>query len=1204
MADLPLPENGDVWLNKDTNALKYKLNDTIFTQPPQTWFVAGHSIIAGDFVSMATVTWPTTTLGSVYKTDSKYADKVLGIALNSATVGQPVEVQREGRYKFDSPPAFFADHIGYTVYIADSPDGTLITDRDTAALDGNNLLAVGQVMSVDTLLIKIEGDSRGPLGYSENQYTLGENINVTEPLLLCQKSDGKVYLASKNRSVERNSIVGFIISSGNLLANSKVLVRRLGLLSGFSGLIPGKPVYASGTHLVFGTITQDLGSISPFSDSYCYVGTALSTTEVIISVQPPYDITDTSPIGSITLIDYPNQTTADSSNLLMNGQVLNAVTNPQYQDLYNVIGNKWGGTNNTDFVLGDLNGGSLKYQIKYKNFYQLPSYVAPAMRIEHPSYSSWLTYANSSILVDITSFGLTSIEELKELNVKVLAKKGSTIVTLPDLFQYNNVTEKSYGYSVDITDVNQIRIILAQYGLAYTDASNNLIALDNTWSIKVIVTRENVLNRYRDSDQEYKLNTLWDSQTSDEGLRTYWSFDEISEIPDSVPEYYQDNFVTDDSWVGVNANISVADEKLTAVSTVTSPFQIERTFNFTSKVVRLRIKNSSGTRTNYSIRYYISSDNLVNFTIPAVGEVVKEVVLPVAGTATKLTIRCDSSGSVGDSFTVDWVYVGTGEYTTPVLDNSGFGINGTLKDVLPSDGISGRSAGFNGSANSYIEADHNITSSGPWSLSFWFNPGTQTNANATVFGLGVLDTNPKGIVLRTTDTGVTWKVQLGAVGGSYSSVNLPSASGFRHVQIAYSGTTYYVYQNGVLVASGTQAISIPRATFRLGQDASLNTATSYFVGSVDELRFYNRLLTAAESRLLYLRRNDVSSGGTFSKLRIVSKTDSSSKDTGALVVEGGVGIEKKLFVGSDVTAIGNLQLTGVSTEDRFISVGKNRTGDGNSYLDFISDATYSNYGLRLFRSASNNGVSYIEHRGTGKFELKLTEASNYELSINGVVRQSVATNGDTVFSSVTESTSKTTGALVCSGGVGIDKNLFVGGNGDIGGTLKVHSTTESSSTTTGAAIIDGGLGVAEDIYATRVFNAVWNDIADFIEVEPSCSIEYGKAYCYDGENHRVTDSYAPSNTVGIASDTYGYGLGKDNKKHQLPIAIGGFVLAYTPMYKNGTPLVAGKDGKLKKASLFVRIIKPHCILATFYKEEKNTNWNGIKVNGRNWVKVR
>jgi fibronectin-binding autotransporter adhesin len=64
----------------------------------------------------------------------------------------------------------------------------------------------------------------------------------------------------------------------------------------------------------------------------------------------------------------------------------------------------------------------------------------------------------------------------------------------------------------------------------------------------------------------------------------------------------------------------------------------------------------------------------------------------------------------------------------------------------------------------------------------------------------------------------------------------------------------------------------------------------------------------------------------------------------------------------------------------------------------------------------------------------------------------------------TESTSITTGALVIDGGVGIAKNLSVGGNISAVGTMSITDTTQSSSTTTGSIITAGGMGVAKILY--------------------------------------------------------------------------------------------------------------------------------------------
>ena len=59
------------------------------------------------------------------------------------------------------------------------------------------------------------------------------------------------------------------------------------------------------------------------------------------------------PTGSI--LDYAG-TSAPSGWLLCYGQSLDASANPEYQALYDVIGNTYGGSSNTNFVVPDLRG--------------------------------------------------------------------------------------------------------------------------------------------------------------------------------------------------------------------------------------------------------------------------------------------------------------------------------------------------------------------------------------------------------------------------------------------------------------------------------------------------------------------------------------------------------------------------------------------------------------------------------------------------------------------------------------------------------------------------------------------------------------------------------------------------------------------------------------------------------------------------------
>ena len=67
----------------------------------------------------------------------------------------------------------------------------------------------------------------------------------------------------------------------------------------------------------------------------------------------------------------------------------------------------------------------------------------------------------------------------------------------------------------------------------------------------------------------------------------------------------------------------------------------------------------------------------------------------------------------------------------------------------------------------------------------------------------------------------------------------------------------------------------------------------------------------------------------------------------------------------------------------------------------------------------------------------------------------------------TDATSKTTGALIVTGGLGVAKNIH--GKNVVGAVAKVISATDATSKTTGALIVTGGVGVSEDIHGKDVF---------------------------------------------------------------------------------------------------------------------------------------
>ena len=140
-------------------------------------------------------------------------------------------------------------------------------------------------------------------------------------------------------------------------------------------------------------------------------------------------------------------------------------------------------------------------------------------------------------------------------------------------------------------------------------------------------------------------------------------------------------------------------------------------------------------------------------------------------------------------------------------------------------------------------------------------------------------------------------------------------------------------------------------------------------------------------------------------------------------------------------------------------------------------------------------------------------------------------------------------------------------------------------------------------YAGAVHNAVWNDLADCIEVPEDTDLEFG--YCYSWNGDRVERTSRKSkNCIGIHSNTAGLFMGEKPTK-TIQTAVAGFALAYVDkIYPEGTPLTWSDNGKLTKCTVLKRVLHPERVIATFYKEEKQESWHGVKVNNRHWVKVR
>jgi hypothetical protein len=193
---------------------------------------------------------------------------------------------------------------------------------------------------------------------------------------------------------------------------------------------------------------------------------------------------------------------------------------------------------------------------------------------------------------------------------------------------------------------------------------------------------------------------------------------------------------------------------------------------------------------------------------------------------------------------------------------------------------------------------------------------------------------------------------------------------------------------------------------------------------------------------------------------IASTVSTFSTTTGALVVNGGVGIAGGLVVGGTVTAT-NMILNGyqVSTSSALTIQGYGTSLGTASTLNFSTGTTATVVG----------GVATIQALGsvssvTGGTDTVATSVSGAVTVWNTSTLQSITNRGATTtniinITNATAGSSTLTGALVVTGGIGLGGNFYSAGN------VVIQNNTQANSTTSGALqIVNGGMGIGGNAY--------------------------------------------------------------------------------------------------------------------------------------------
>jgi len=399
------------------------------------------------------------------------------------------------------------------------------------------------------------------------------------------------------------------------------------------------------------------------------------------------------------------------------------------------------------------------------------------------------------------------------------------------------------------------------------------------------------------------------------------------------------------------------------------------------------------------------------------------------------------------------------------------------------------------------------TVTGPVAVLTLTNAGVLTNTA----GAGIAVNTATGNV-TITNTGV-----LSAVAGT--AININTSTG--NITISNIGVTNVTAGSGISLSTSTGSVAI----------ASIDTLQLVTArGAVTD-----RPLTLTSTGTALNVYNTATIGGslTVGSSATVGTLFAGTSTLGSLTVNGTALISGNLVVQGAQTIINSTQ---TSLEDPVIDIG---TGANNTALttdDGYDKGILVHYNTGASTAADNHAFIGMEHATR-----KLTFRTNiYPGGFENVPNpySSTGTVGGAIFSDLhlvggVASTSPTTGDLVVDGGIG------VAGNSTFGGQITFANPTNTISTQTGAVQIQGGLGINKDVYIGGSL------ILNGFLISTASNFNGGTVY-KDIVSNSLTPSTSTTTGAIVITSPGGLGVGGD-------VNVGGYINA-SAIYQNGQPL--------------------------------------------------
>ena len=389
----------------------------------------------------------------------------------------------------------------------------------------------------------------------------------------------------------------------------------------------------------------------------------------------------------------------------------------------------------------------------------------------------------------------------------------------------------------------------------------------------------------------------------------HYSFDDVPDYPDGTNIYYKNNnFTVTSDFTYRQCTGSIVDSKLNLKSNGNeSYFQITGSplsiSNIAGKIVIVKFR-ATGTLQRVSLQNDGGSYSYQTFSLIkeiAQNEYIATTVALASPQYNQLLAFKFENASADNIALIEALYIGNGSYNTPIIDNSGNKINATNNGGLAVEGVCGKGVYFPSAIQEAYLPTSLLTapsSNNNFSISIWLNVSTSYVADSgssvkDIFSIG----STAGLLGFTRRSNTIRAVFRDSSNDRYVEINMDKGV-WHNYTLVYNGTTHSakVYDNGVfagetqpnignyIFGSSMTRWSIWGDSLRAGgtKDSTNQPAT------LDDILFFNRALSEAEIKALYLNRANTPKFYNINNY-ILDNTDSvPTENSKNLITSGGV----------------------------------------------------------------------------------------------------------------------------------------------------------------------------------------------------------------------------------------------------------------------------------------------------------------------------